>query len=132
MSGIFGLFNLDGAPLDREVFEAMRQTMAGRERADRTTTWIDGPLGIGQIRLKSKLESREERFPAEDPAGSTRLACVARLDNRDDLHRLLDIPPEQRTLSDRALILQAYAIPRSVIIVSFVTPLQGGASLALG
>ena len=109
MSGIFGIFNKIGTPLEVNRLHCMQQTMA-HWGADGNGIWCDRFVGLGHLLRHNTLESRHERQPYVHPAISD-LVIVAdsRIDNRDDLMEALCIPYQDRaTLPDSQLILQAY------------------------
>jgi asparagine synthase (glutamine-hydrolysing) len=89
MSGIFGIYRYDGAPVDPRLLDRMKQAMAwyGPDGGGRT---IDGPIGMGHLLLAVNPEDTCERQPIKGARGF--LACSARLDNRDALLQAFDIP----------------------------------------
>ncbi len=108
MSAIFGILNLDGLPVDPEKLTRMKQAMA-YWGPDGARTWAERPVGLGHLMLYSTPESAYENLPLTSEAGHLVLTAAARLDNRADLFRRLDIPdPERPHMSDSALILKAY------------------------
>src|ERR1043166_2806938 len=46
MSGIVGIVNLDGAPIDRELLSRMTKFMSVRG-PDRQAIWVEGDVGFG-------------------------------------------------------------------------------------
>ena len=62
MSGIAGIVNLDGAPVDRELLSRMTKFMAFRG-PDGQDTWIDGHAGFGHALLRTSREA-EAAFAA--------------------------------------------------------------------
>jgi len=108
MSGIFGLFNKDGAPVDPGLLETMRAAMA-YWGPDGGGTWHDGPCGLGQLLLYNTPEALHERLPRAVAGGRLAFTAGARLDNRDELCDRFAIPAAERpTTPDGDLILQAY------------------------
>jgi asparagine synthase (glutamine-hydrolysing) len=108
MSGIIGLYNLDGRPADQPLLERMARTIAHRG-PDGIRYWLDGPLGFGQLRLQTTPESAYEKQPLASPDGSLCLTLDGRIDNRPELAHLLDSngsPPRDDT--DAELVLRAY------------------------
>jgi asparagine synthase (glutamine-hydrolysing) len=59
MSGIAGIFNLDGAPIDRQLLQRMTDFMAYRG-LDAQNIWTDGPMGFGHTMLRTTFESDRE------------------------------------------------------------------------
>ena len=56
MSGIAGIYNLDGRPVDRGLLRRMTDIIAHRE-PDGVGHWIDGPVGLGHCMLCTTPES---------------------------------------------------------------------------
>lgn len=72
-------------------------------------TWSDGPVGFGHRLMISTAQDRWEDQPVRQAGTGHVLVADARIDNRDDLARMLDIPAgEARLLPDSAFILAAY------------------------
>ena len=108
MSGIFGLFNRNGRPVDPQTLETMRQAMA-YWGPDGSGVWIEGEIGLGQLMLFNTPEAPNERLPRRIGEPGLALTAEARIDNREDLFRKLDIPPEEQSgMPDGDLILRAY------------------------
>jgi len=108
MSGIFGIFNTDGAPLEPATLETMRAAMA-HWGPDGSGLWHDGPCGLGQLLLYNTPEALYERLPCEVDGGRLAFTAEARMDNRDELCDRFVIPHSQRPQTpDSALILRAY------------------------
>ncbi|NND03355.1 MAG: hypothetical protein HKN91_11265 [Acidimicrobiia bacterium] len=108
MSAIFGIVNLDGSPVPSAHLEAMKHAMASWG-PDGATTWSEGPVGLGQLLMYNTPESLNESLPLSNAGGDVVLTAAARIDNRQDLFRQLDLPPSERVgLPDSALILRAY------------------------
>lgn len=108
MSGIVGLYCLDGRPVAQADLEEMVESLAHRG-PDGVGVWQDGPIGLGHRMLWTTHESLHERLPAINQAGDLVLTADARLDNRDELIAALSLagrPHEQ--IPDSALILGAY------------------------
>ncbi|MBI4421389.1 MAG: hypothetical protein HY560_11245 [Gemmatimonadetes bacterium] len=103
MSGIVGLWNLDGRPVDEAVLARMSATLAHR-----------GPDGEGRRVIDSAGFSQQHLWVTPEEVGETRplvghtgamLILDGRLDNRDDLVAALGLP---RATSDAACLLAAY------------------------
>jgi asparagine synthase (glutamine-hydrolysing) len=108
VSGIFGFFNRDGDTLNPETLIAMHTVMAywGPDGRD---TWGDEAIVMGQLLLYNTPESIYERLPRWEPGYGLAFTAEARLDYRDELCDLFEIPHPQRPLtSDGDLILKAY------------------------
>jgi asparagine synthase (glutamine-hydrolysing) len=106
MSAIAGIFNRDGAPVARDDLVRMIATME-RRGPDGFGIWHEGPIGLAYRKLATTPESLHEELPLA--RGPFTLTADARIDNRDELLRLLDVPTaEAATLSDGELILTAF------------------------
>lgn len=106
MSGIYGIFRCDGAPVDPADLARMRSAMA-YYGPDGGGAWQDGPVGLGQLQLNVTPEDRYEVQPLSKD-GVT-LVAAARLDNRDELLRAFRVPsPDHPATPDSALVLDAY------------------------
>src|SRR5271154_6328122 len=98
MSGIFGIFYRDGAPLAPRVLDRMRHSMAAWG-PDGGAVWHAGGVGLGQARLLATPEARYELLPRVDSVTGTVFTAAARVDNRARVGRLLSIStPEQAVL----------------------------------
>ena len=88
MSGIYGIYRYDGAPVSPHWLECMRSAMAyygphgGANR-------IEDSIGFGHLRLETSPEDPFEKQPWEGPRGL--VVSAARLDNRQDLLDAFDV-----------------------------------------
>ncbi len=108
MSGIVGIYNLDGKPVEDESLRRMVDRLAHRG-SDGADIWCDDSVGLGHRLLWTTPESMLEQLPLKDRTGNLILTADARIDNRDELISALslnDRPAEKITDSD--LILAAY------------------------
>jgi asparagine synthase (glutamine-hydrolysing) len=106
MSAIFGMWWLDGRPIDRVEVERMGELLAPRG-PDGGGTWSEGPVAVGQRVLQANSGSRAASSPVVDAETGLVLAADVRLDNRSDLlGRLGRTCPAS---GDEALLLAAYA-----------------------
>ncbi len=108
MSGIVGLVELDGAPIDRTLLE--RMTAFQRFRGpDGSSAWSDGCVGLGHTLLKTTDEAEHERQPLSLD-GQVWLTADARVDARADLIDLLRGKGQDvgSSPTDPELILRAY------------------------
>jgi len=62
MSGIVGIVNLDGAPVDRESLARMTKCLAFRG-PDAQNIWIHKNTGFGHSLLRTSYESEREYQP---------------------------------------------------------------------
>jgi asparagine synthase (glutamine-hydrolysing) len=108
LSGICGIFHLDGKPVEPEVLDRIMTTLSHRG-PDGTGAWQEGPVGLGHLMLHTTPESLHEKLPLRDTSSDLVVTSDARIDNRDELFDALEIPhPEQAAMPDSALILNAY------------------------
>jgi asparagine synthase (glutamine-hydrolysing) len=108
MSGIVGILYLDDRKVDRQKLERMVDSIAHRG-PDGATIWSEGSIGFGHRMLWTTPESLLETFPLVNTTGDVVLTSDARIDNRDELIRNLDLtdrPAEK--ITDSQLILSAY------------------------
>lgn len=108
MSGIVGIFYLDDRKVDRQQLDLMVDSIAHRG-PDGATIWSEGSVGFGHRMLWTTPESLLETFPLVNATGNVVLTADARIDNRDELIRMLDLtnrPAEK--ITDSQLILSAY------------------------
>jgi len=108
VSGIFGLFQRDGRPVEPAHLQAMLEGMRswGPHGA---SIWQSDVVGLGQLLLHNTPESQFEKLPFVEENGGLAITSTSRLDNRGELCNRLNIPPEQRAiLPDSALLLESY------------------------
>jgi asparagine synthase (glutamine-hydrolysing) len=103
MSGIVGIVNLDGAPIDRDLLRRMTDYMAFRGPEDQKL-WIDGNVGFGHTMLRTTWEAETEDQPATLDH-KVWLTADARIDAREELIERLHL---RGPLNDAELILHAY------------------------
>jgi asparagine synthase (glutamine-hydrolysing) len=108
MGGLAALIRRDGSAVDRSVFEALLRTMDHRGRDGRDILWREDSA-LGHQRFWTIPEEVGERQPLSFPGGALDLVFDGRLDNRDDLRRVLAHEPDEAGISDAALALRAYA-----------------------
>jgi asparagine synthase (glutamine-hydrolysing) len=108
MSGIVGIFHLDGAPLDRGLLERMTNALAFRG-PDAQEIRLDGPVGFGHTLLKTTDEAEHEHQPFTLD-GQVWIVADARVDARRELIAKLNTRGQIATLGvpDVELILRAY------------------------
>ena len=108
MSGIAGMYNLAGQPVDPLDLGRMTDVMAHRG-PDGVNHWRDGSTGLGHLMLHTTPESLHETLPLTDPSGHFTITADARIDNRAELISQLGVngkPTEE--IADSELILAAY------------------------
>jgi len=107
MSGIAGIYHLDGRPVDGEI-DRMVGAMEHRG-PDGIHTWREGPVGLGHCLLETTPEDQHASLPRVDQGGQLVITADARIDNRDELIGALRLSvPKERPLTDAELILEAY------------------------
>lgn len=107
MSGIIGIVNLDGAPVDRALLERLTWSMAFRG-PDTRGLWCDGNVGFGHTMLRTTFEAETECQPLSFD-GQVWLTADARIDARADLIGELKAKGrEAKNANDAELILHAY------------------------
>ena len=108
MSGIVGIVNLEGAPVDRELLSAMTQSLAFRG-PDARNEWVDGSVGLGHT-LLSADGTRESNPQPATLDGKVRIVADARIDGRGELIESLRIAGRTvaAAATDAELILHAY------------------------
>jgi asparagine synthase (glutamine-hydrolysing) len=106
MSGIYGIYRYDGAPVSRHWLECIRSAMAyygphgGANR-------IEDPVAFGHLRLEISPEDPFEKQPCEGTRGL--VVSAARLDNRQELLDSFDIAPSDASrIPDGQLISLAF------------------------
>jgi asparagine synthase (glutamine-hydrolysing) len=108
MSGIVGMYYLDGRPIEREMLGRMVHTLAHRG-PDGFNVWCEGCVGLGHRTLWTTPESLFEKLPLVDQTVELAITADVRLDNRTELIAALSFAnclPDQ--ISDSQLILCAY------------------------
>lgn len=107
MSGIFGIFNLNNAPVDEADLSKMAEAM-GHWGPDGRSQHNASIIGFGQLLLHNTPQAPLEQLPRQTTNGLL-LTAEARLDNRPDLYHQLNIPsPDQETMTDSQLVELAY------------------------
>ncbi len=108
MSGIAGVYYLDGRPVEQADVERMLDSIAHRG-PDGSGVWVDGSVGLGHRTLWTTPESLHEKLPLANKTGEFVITADARIDNRDDLFRALEFDGRLReTITDSEIILAAY------------------------
>ncbi len=106
MSAIFGIVNLNRAPCEQRDLERMHAAllMYGRDAGG---TWRADEIGLGQCLARVTPQDAYEDQPLFSADKQIVLVSDARLDNRAELARALEIS-HARVLPDSALILRAF------------------------
>ncbi len=110
MSGIVGVLNLDGAPVDRAYLRRMTALLAFRG-PDAQAVWVHGNVGFGHALLRTTDESINERQPLtlDD---RTWIVADARVDDRKTLIEKLGDHGENVAAGapDVELLLRSYRV----------------------
>jgi asparagine synthase (glutamine-hydrolysing) len=108
MSGIAGIYHLDGRPVDPALLTRMTDIIADRG-PDACGHWIDGSVGLGHRMLHTTSEFLHQKQPVIDDTGQLVITADARIDNRDELISTLGVNGQtKRHITDAELILKAY------------------------
>jgi asparagine synthase (glutamine-hydrolysing) len=107
VSAIFGLVLRDGRPVHDGHLDGMRARLEHRG-PDAAGTWREGSVGLGQCLLHTTPESLAESGPLVAADRGPVLVADARIDNRDDLIRTLDLHSVEPPITDGDIILAAY------------------------
>lgn len=108
MSGIVGIYNLDGRPVDPALLKRMTDEISHRG-PDGVGHWIDGPVGLGHQMLCTTPESLREKQPLLDETGNLCLTLDGRVDNRDELKSAIEAKGGRlRDDTDAELVLKSY------------------------
>jgi len=108
MSGIAGIYYLDGRPVERTDVVRMVDSIAHRG-PDGSEVWTDGSIGFGHRMLWATPESLHEKLPLTNKTGDLTITADARIDNRDELIPTLNLNGRPReTIADSEIILAAY------------------------
>jgi asparagine synthase (glutamine-hydrolysing) len=108
MSGIAGLYNRDGRPLEPDLVQRMTCAISNWGR-DGEGHYVDGPVGLGHRMLCTTPQSLREVQPLTDETGKLCLVFDGRVDNRDEVRAAVEAKgAELRTETDGELALRAY------------------------
>ena len=107
MSGIFGVYHLDGRAVEPQKLKSMLEVLAHRG-ADGADLWHQDNVGFGHRMLWTTPESLLEKLPWCDRATDTVISADARIDNREELISLLGLKIPTEKITDSILILKAY------------------------
>jgi len=106
--GIYGIFQLDGAPADSALMPAMGRVI-GHRGPDDEGHHVDGPCAIGMRRL-SIIDLAGGHQPLSNNDGTLWLVCNGEIYNFRELRRELEALGHRfKTASDSEVILHSYA-----------------------
>jgi asparagine synthase (glutamine-hydrolysing) len=110
VSGIVGVLDGSGAPIDRVLLERMTGSFLPGA-SDHQSSWLDGGVGLGHAPLRASAESGGERQPSTLGGGAW-ITADARIDGRDELARALRAHGRRvdASATDDQLILHAYGV----------------------
>jgi asparagine synthase (glutamine-hydrolysing) len=104
MSGVAGVWQIDGSPLAPDTLPGMSRPMSHRG-PDGSGSWQDEGVGLAHLKLATTPESVDEQLPLS--VGPLCVTADARIDNREEL--IPDLAPGRGGApSDAELILLAY------------------------
>jgi asparagine synthase (glutamine-hydrolysing) len=115
MSGIVGILNLDGAPVDRSLLERMTEFMTFRG-PDAQKVWLEGAVGFGHTMLRTTWEAEYEHQPFTLDQ-QVWIVADARIDDREVLAQKLEVPFKplnggialnEQIITDVEFVLRAY------------------------
>jgi len=108
MSGIVGIINTDGAPVDRDLLWRMTRFLSYRG-PDTLQIWTDGHVGFGHAMLRTTDEQINEHQPFT-LEGDVWISADARVDGRSNLKERLEGTSGRnlKAATDIELILHAY------------------------
>ena len=106
MSGIYGIYRYDGAPVDPRWLERMKTAMA-YYGPHGSGCEVVGPVGMGDLLLEVNPEDAFEKQPVRGERGL--VVNAARLDNRDALLEAFNVySSEAPGVSDGQLVSLAF------------------------
>lgn len=108
MSGIAGIYCLDGSPLEQSALAQMVDLLAHRGPDD-SGLFLQGSIGIGHRMLWTTPESLHEKQPLVHWSEDLMITADARIDNRSQLVEILGLEDRPvAEITDSQLILAAY------------------------
>jgi asparagine synthase (glutamine-hydrolysing) len=110
VSGIVGIVNFDGAPVDPGMLREMTRHMAFRG-PDAQESWTDSDVGLGHAMLRTTFKMAEEQQPWSLD-GRVWITADARIDAREELVHELEAKACRglAQATDSELILHAYKV----------------------
>lgn len=106
MSAITGIFYRDGRNVDLKSIELMNDRLSHRG-VDGSRVWVEGSVALGHLMLHTTSESLYEKLPFEDVNSDLVITADARIDNRKELSKELNIE-DKVDVPDSFFILKAY------------------------
>jgi asparagine synthase (glutamine-hydrolysing) len=114
MSGIVGIFHLDGSPVDRQLLQRLTDFQSFRG-PDAKQIWLEGNIGFGHTLLRTTDESQDEVQPFTLGDGVW-IVADARVDAQRELIEALQAKGQQIPsgatpgITDAELILRSYQV----------------------
>lgn len=108
MSGIVGIFNLDGAKVEHKLLRELTENLIYRG-SNSQNIWLNNNIGFGHTLLKTTFESEYESQPFTLD-NQVYIIADARIDDRENLITKLGLNNQENLtkLTDVELILRAY------------------------
>ena len=108
MSGFIAIVDTSGAPVERNLLEALTDSLRCRG-PDRQQVWTDGPVGLGHALFRTTHEAQYENQPASLD-GKVWITGSIRVDGREALVAKLGLgtPLSLDRTPDSELVLHAY------------------------
>jgi asparagine synthase (glutamine-hydrolysing) len=110
VSGIVGIYDRSGTPVERGLLQALAHFLS-RRGPDGRETWSNGAIGLGHTMLRTTQRPQIERQPASLD-GQLWVTADARIDCREELQKKLEQQGRGaagHSVTDSDLILCAYA-----------------------
>ena len=108
MSGIAGIFYLDGRCVQNPEIASVTDALRFRG-PDGFGVWQHGPIGLGHTSFRTTPHSLAYEQPLwREPQGLA-ITCDARIDNHEELKRLLSLDGPADEIPESEIILRAYA-----------------------
>ena len=108
MSGIVGIYRVEGRNVSRDELERMNSVLAHRG-PDGGGVWCSGGVGLGHRMLHTTPESLGEVLPLFKPIADVAITADARIDNRQELIASLRLQTQPTgEITDSEIILAAY------------------------
>ncbi|MBI5680860.1 MAG: lasso peptide isopeptide bond-forming cyclase [Methanobacterium sp.] len=106
MSAITGIFLKDKS-VNLELIKKMNDTLSYRG-LDGSDIWINGNAAFGHQMLHTTPESLNENLPFFDEEKGLAITADARIDNRNELIRVLKLEKSGKIITDSEIILKSY------------------------
>jgi asparagine synthase (glutamine-hydrolyzing) len=107
MSAITGIFYRNKQKVTPKLIKNMNNMLSHRG-PDGSAVWYDGSVALGHQMLWTTPESLHEKLPFEDDDSMLVITADARIDNRDELSKELNIENKEE-ISDSYFIMKAYS-----------------------